>query len=121
MALVKDGQLAWIAAGMCAAAIYEFVEAIVAYNRFQKPIPDQWFVILIPLLLSIVGAMFVAALGAAYNTSLLATRKPILDWIKHYKTFTSSFIVTLASAITFAVVHFQMLPRSLTYTFPEGP
>jgi hypothetical protein len=121
MALFKDGQLAWIAAGMCAAALYEFVETIVAYNEYKRHIPLIWFTVLIPLLFSIVGAMLVAASGAAYGTTFLAAPAQFKNWISHYRTFVSSVIVTAASAITCSVIHFRMLPESSSYLFPVVP
>ena len=117
MNLFKDGQLAWIAAGMCAAALYEFVDALAICSDYQRHIPKSWFIVLIPLMFSILGAMFVAASGAVYGTSGLPPPAPIKAWITHYRTFVSSLIVTIASAITFYVVHFNMLPASATYNF----
>ncbi|MDN3624474.1 hypothetical protein [Methylobacterium isbiliense] len=105
MVLVKDGQLGWSAAGMCAAAFYEFAEIISILGR----VPSHWPGILIPLVFSTVGAMFVAASGAVYSTEILkypnfSTKK----WLSHYHVFVFSVIITLSSAITLSIVHFTM-------------
>lgn len=117
MALFKDGQLAWIAVGMCAAALYEFVDTVVVYNDHLRHIPLFWFALLLPLFLSIIGAMLVAASGAAYGTAMLANSANFLEWISHYRTFASSLIVTVASAMISLAIHFGMLPEISGYNF----
>jgi hypothetical protein len=121
MALFKDGQLAWIAAGMCAAALYEFVDTIIVYNEHQKLIPLRWFGLLFPLMTSIIGAMLVAASGAAYGTAMLTTSANIWGWISHYRTFASSVLVTVASAAISTTIHFGILPDISGYNFPGAP
>ncbi len=121
MMMVKDGQLGWIATGMCSAAFYDLIEMIDAYNLYSRPLPSSWHAVILPLLLCLIGSVFVAALGAVYSTSIpAAPPTTIRNWTRHYKNFVSSVIVTISSAITFALIHFSLLPRSLGYIFPTG-
>ena len=111
MLLVKDGQLGWSAAAMCASSYYEFSENQKLIGVNYATMPSQWDGILIPLFLAMIGAMFVAASGSVYSVDLIKNDKiSIRVWVDHYAVFLFSAIVTFSSALMFAVIHFKMIP-----------
>lgn len=91
----KDGQLCWIAIGLCASAQYELAQ--------RPPSPNDWTGGSISVLL--VLSSLIAAGGAMFPTK--HSPKSGLAWIKHYRCFVVSLLVWVAAGAVYSVVHYS--------------
>lgn len=115
MVTVKDGQLGWVATAACSAAIFEFIETIDIYASSNNgSLPKGWYLVMGPLVVSIIGSVLVAVFGAIYPTPLLDKPVNLRSWLSHYKVFVNSTVWILSSSLTFAYVHFELLPPVVT-------
>ena len=102
IALVKDGQLCWAAIAMGASALFEYFNA----SRENLATFSYNGSLLFVLSLAMFLAVGLAAGGAIFNTEYLRSPYSFKNWIRHYKTLTCSFIVSVLTAIFSSVLHF---------------
>ena len=95
---IKDGQLCWIAIAFCASALYELFEPTRSLEPGLKSI-------LLAGLVVVLGASSVVAGGGA---AFPAPERPNgVPWHHHYKALKGSLILTVLSAISYSLVHFN--------------
>jgi hypothetical protein len=119
---VKDGQLNWLAAGLCATALYEQHEATNECLKYvlnkTSPgdlIPFYWDWLFGFLIGSLCIAFLLASLGAVFITSIRTSTSPD-PWWKYYKMFSTSILVTAAAVVQATVVHATASPGCSIYS-----
>lgn len=96
---VKDGQLAWVAIGMCLNALYELD------HPTQTTVSHTWILLMRWVL---IGMVILASLMAAFAPVLTTpTARSPGFWaaIRHFRVFWGSVLLTSGSAWLYATVH----------------
>lgn len=96
---VKDGQLAWVAMGMCLNALYELD------HPTQSEVSHTWVLL---MRWALIGMVILASLMASFAPVLTTptTRNPgFLSALQHFRVFWGSVILTLGAAWLYATVH----------------
>jgi hypothetical protein len=103
MTTVKDGQLCWSVIAMRAPAIYELWEGIEAHGA----LPGWAGVAFAATIVLMLPAMLLAAGGAVLSTTLLtAPAEGLVAWMRQYRVFVSSAIMTVIEASIYTALHF---------------
>ena len=94
MMLVKDGQLGWIAAALCAAAIYEACDISSDYATVR--------------LIAIVTLGALGFFSALFSVQGITNPVPFpLEQSDDWRPFRATFATTWLSAVIFLLVHFR--------------
>lgn len=109
MATVKDGQLCWAAVGFCAAALYELHTATPVGEPGIAKAMAGWATG--GMMAVIAMAAMAAAGGAVFTTEVRKVppgSEPTTSWLRHYKLFAGSVVMTAIAAVTYTVIHFNL-------------
>lgn len=116
MATVKDGQLCWAVVAMSASTIYELWDAIEAHRQ----VPTWAGFALTAAIFIMLPAMLLAAGGAVFSTPLLhgaaSGSASIPRWLRHYKVFVASLILTLVAAAVLTNLHFSISSETVQHS-----
>jgi hypothetical protein len=105
---VKDGQLNWMAFGMCAQSLYDLSEGRRSCEKIAVIWPKAWEAMSIAAIALLTMSFLLASVGAIFVTPI--SRPTNLSRLNHYKIFFSSILIAFFSSVVYAFSHYAANP-----------